>query len=356
MKKMIATLICAGVVLGLTACVGNAAPVAVPDKSKKEAAQEKFIIPKDVKAVMEAGLATRQPMKTDIPFTVSQTITMPGPQQVTYVYLLLNIKNADMGYAAPTAPAVVDPTGAVAPVKLGTRIHTFVMFYKVENGAPGALVKEIYIPASFEFDPAGYNPEAMEWYSFGYPLNPGNYLAAIALSSDDMKKGGVQYYEFTVADPASYTDKLETSTVMCMKDFQQVENPETKAELHRGQLSWSIARITPNLSRTIKVGDSLDLFFYIYGARPNAEGKFDIQIDFEVRQGEKAQIRFAPGQFQSPLISLPLPMKQTLEIRTGDKVETKEQNLPAGSYLMLIKLTDKVSGLKGEKQIEFVIE
>jgi predicted small lipoprotein YifL len=355
MKKMIATLVCTGVVLSLIACVGNAAPVAVPDKDKKPA-QEKFIIPKDVKAVMEAGLATRQPMKTDIPFTVSQAITMPGPQQITYVYLLLNAKNADMGYAAPAAPAIVDPTGAVAPVKLQTKMHTFVQFYRLESGVPPALAKEIYIPASFESESTGYNPEASDWYSFGYPLMPGNYLASIALSSEDLKKGGVQYYEFAVADPASFTEKLETSTILCMKDFQQVETPETKAEMHRGQLAWSIARITPNLTKTIKVGDSLDLFFYIYGAKPNAEGKFDLQIEFEVRQGDKPQIRFAPGEFQSPLISLPLPMQQTLEIRTGDKVETKQQNLPAGSYVMLLKITDKISGLKGEKQIEFVVE
>jgi hypothetical protein len=352
MKKAIATLICAGVVFGLVAGIANAAP----DKKKSEAAQDKFIIPKEVKATIEAGLATRQAAVNTFPFAVSQTLTMPGPQQITYIYLLLNIKNADMGYAAPATPAVVDSTGNVAPTNLQTKIHTFVQFYAVENGVPGKLVKEIYIPASFEFDAAGYNPEATEWYSFGYPLNPGHYLAAIALSSEDMKRGGVQYYEFTVADPASFTENLETSSILLMKGFEQVENPETKAELHRGLLAWSIARITPNLAKTIKVGESLDMFFFIYGARPDAAGKVNLTIDFEVRQGDKAQIRFAPGEFQSQLISLPLPMKQTLEIRTGDKVETKQQDLPAGTYLMNFKITDKISGLKVEKQLEFIVE
>jgi len=356
MKKTIASLICAGVMLSLIVSAGNAAPVAVPDKDKKEAAQDKIIIPKDVKAVMEAGLATRKPMKTDIPFMVSQVVTMPGPQQVTFVYFLLNVKNADLGYAAPAAPAAVNSTGAVAPVKLQAKIHMFIQFYKVENGAPGALVKEVYVPASFEYDATGYNPEAVDWYSFGYPLSPGNYLTAIALSSEDMKKGGVQYYEFAVPDPASFTEKLDTTTMLVMKDFQQVETAETHVELHRGLLSWSVARITPNLTKTIKVGDALDLFFFIYGARPNTAGKYDVQIEFEVRQGDKTQIRFAPGQFQSPLISLPLPMKQTLEIRPGDKVETKTQDLPAGSYVIIFKITDNVSGLKGEKQIDFVVE
>lgn len=349
MKKTISVMLCAGIMLSLAAVTADAAF----DKKKKEPAQDKLIIPKEVKATIEAGLATRRATVNTFPFEVSQTVTMPGPQQITYVYFLLNIKNADMGYAAPAA---VDPSGNVAAAKLESKAHVFVQFYTMENNAPAAMVKEIYIPAAFTLDSAGYDPEASEWYSFGYPLNPGNFLAAVALSSDDMKRGGVQYYEFSVADPTKHTEKLETSTLLLMKKFEQVENPETKAEMHRGLLSWSIARITPNLSRTIKVGESLDIFFYIYGVHPDAAGKCNVTIDFEVRQGDKPQIRFAPGDFQSPLISLPLPMKQTLEIRTGDQVETKQQDLPAGAYLIDVKITDKISGLKTEKQLEFVVE
>jgi len=359
MKKAVSTMICAGFILSLIARLGSAAPVAVPDKNdqdKKEAVQEKFIIPKEVKSVMEAGLAARQPMKTDIPFTVSETVVMPGPQQVIYIYLLLKVKNADMGYTLAPAPVVTDPTAALPPAKLQAKGHVFVQLYKVENGNAGPLVKEIYMPATFESDANGYDPETVGWYSFGYPLPPGNYLAAIALASEDLSKGGIQYCEFSLPDPAGFNDKLETSTILFMKDFRQVEAPETQAEFHRGLLAWSVARITPNLTKTFKVGESLDLFFFIYGARPDNAGKFDVQIDFEVLQGDKAQIRFAPGQFTSPLISLPLPLKQTLEIRTGDKVETKEQDLPAGSYILIAKITDKVSGLKGEKKIEFTVE
>ncbi|MCX6566291.1 MAG: hypothetical protein NTW38_07705 [Candidatus Aminicenantes bacterium] len=359
MKKAISTMICAGFILSLIACVGSAAPVAVPDKNdknKKEAAQEKIIIPKEVKTAMEAGLAARQPVKTDIPFTISETVVMPGPQQVIYVYFLLKVKNADLGYALPAAPIVADPTAAVPPAKLQAKGHVFVQFYKLENGNAGPLVKELYIPAALESDATGYDPEAMDWYSFGYPLPPGNYLAAIALTSNDLTKSGIQYYEFSLPDPAGFTEKLETSTILCMKEFRQVEAPEAKIGFHRGLLSWSVARITPNLTKTIKVGDALDLFFFIYGARPNDAGKFDIQIDFEVVQGDKAQIKFAPGQFQSPLVSLPLPMTQSLEIRTGDKVENKQQDLAAGSYVLIVKMLDNVSGLKGEKKIEFVVE
>ena len=141
-----------------------------------------------------------------------------------------------------------------------------------------------------------------------------------------------------------------------MKDFQRVEAPESQVVVHRGLLSWSVARITPNLAKILKAGEPLDLFFFVYGLKPNDAGAVDVQIEFEVVQGDKTQIKFAPGQFQSPLISLPLPLQNTLQIKTGEKVETREQNLPAGSYSLVMRILDKVSGSKGEKKLDFVIE
>ena len=60
--------------------------------------------------------------------------------------------------------------------------------------------------------------------------------------------------------------------------------------------------------------------------------------------------------FQSPLISLPLPLKQTFEVRTGDKVEYKKEDLSRGRYVQIIRMLDKMSGLKGEEKIEFTVE
>lgn len=452
MKKTLATIIYAGFLIGLVAGPGTAAPA-------------KDIIPKGVKRAMEAGLADRLPTKTDIPFTISENIVMPGPERVVYVYLVLKAKNADMGYALPTVAAAADPS-ATGAAKLQAKSHVFVRLYKVENGKPGPLVQENDMPAAFTSDPNGYDPEAVDWYSFGYPLYPGDYLAAVALASDDLVRSGIQYYEFTLPDPAGFTDRLETSTVLIMKSFQRVENPETPPVLHRGILAWSVSQITPNLTETIKVGAPLDFFFYIYGARPDEAGKFDLQLAFRVDKlsseseidaakyplllknwawertpeggsievnGEvkniskenlnniealvnfydkdnkylthssalievnpigssqtspfkvvqkdnplienavvefkyangdginkaslvESAIRFEKQPFQSPLISLPLPLKQTFEIRTGDKVEFKKQDLAAGRYVLVVTILDKASGLKGEKKLEFVVE
>jgi hypothetical protein len=351
MKKTIALLIAAGITLGLASglVMAQEKPAAPPAQNR---------IPKNVKAAMEEGLAARVSAKADIPFTITDTVCMPVPGQTgSYIFLLLDVKNADMGFAVPPTPQVVDPSAPPAAAKLQARDYVFVQFYKIPEGKSPSLEKEIYIPAAFQVDQEGYDPEAVAWYSFGYPLPAGKYVAAVALSSPDFQKFGIQYHEFSLPTPQDISDKLIASPVLIMTDYAQTEQPETQAELHKGLLAWSIARITPNRERTIKVADPLDLFFFVYGAKPNATGRFDLQIEFEVNQPDgKPAIRFAPGEFKSPLISLPLQMKQTLQITTGDKVETKQQDLPAGTYVLVAKITDKVSGMKGEATSEFIVK
>ncbi len=351
MKKTIALLIAAGITLGLASGL-----VMAQEKLAAPPAQNR--IPKTVKTAMEEGLAARQSAKVDIPFKVTENVYMPVPNQAaSYIFLLLNVKNADMGFAVPPTPQIVDPTAPPAAAKLVARIYTFVQFYKLQEGKTPSLEKEIYIPAAFQADQEGFNPEAEEWYSFGYPLQPGKYVAAVALSSPDFQKFGVQYYEFSLPTPQDLSDKLLTSPILVLTNYAQTEQPETQAELHKGLLAWSIARITPNRERTIKVADALDLFFFVYGAKPNSNGRFDLQIEFEVNLPDgKPAIRFAPGEFKSPLVSLPLTMKQTLQVTTGDKVETKQQDLPVGNYVLVAKISDKISGMKGEQKIDFIVK
>lgn len=440
MKKHIAAILCAGLLFGLAAASGIAA---------------KDVIPKDIRKAMEAGLAERRPARTDIPFTFGEPIIMPGPQQAVYAYLVMNIKNGDLGYAPLQG----------AP-KLQAEGHVYVRLYLIENGRAGKIVNENDMPAAFEVDSEGYDPEASDWYAFGYPLLAGDYLAAAALVSADGARVGIQYSLFSIPDPAGFTDRLDTSTVLVMKGFDRVESPEPPPVIHRGLLAWSVARITPSLEKTVQAGKPLDFFFYIFGVRPDDAGKCNLQVDFQVdkltresdingaktplflkdwtwkrtpeggsieAKGEvknmtgealsgieavvnffdrenkyvshagcriepeplspagtssfrlvqkddplienatvdfksaggeviakasliETALRFDTQTFQSPLISLPLPLKQTFEVRTGDKVEYKKEDLAPGRYVLIIRLLDKISGLKGEKKIDFAVE
>ncbi|MCK7489035.1 MAG: hypothetical protein MZU79_01405 [Anaerotruncus sp.] len=161
---------------------------------------------------------------------------MPG-QTASYIFLLMNVKNADLGFAIPPTPQVVDPTAPAAP-KLLARVYTFVQFYKLQDGKAPNLEKEIYIPAAFQADQDGVRTPKPPRYSFGYPLTRGNDLAAVALSSPTSQKFGIQHYEFALPDSAGNVRQPITSPALFMNNYAQTEQPETQAELHGNQACW----------------------------------------------------------------------------------------------------------------------
>jgi len=353
MKKIIVPILLAGLILAWPAAPSSASPAAQKDKKEEKPQPVKVYIPKEVKEPMVAGLAAKQ-TRMDIPFEVFKTLYLPA-QQAFYTIFFLKIKNSDLGFA-PDAAQVVDPAAPAAATKLKATFNVFLAFYKVENDKPATLVKEIYVPAAIEADQAGFDPAEDEWYAVGYPLMPGPYLASIAVASQDLKKIGIQYADVKLPDPKSFTTALDTTPIFFLKEYKQLQTSENKAELHKGFFRYSVLQMTPNIENVFSVGDNLFTFVYIFGTQPKEGGKYDIEINFEVKQGDKTAIKYATGNYESPLVSLPLQMKQTLQIKKGEETRSETRDLPAGSYTLVLKITDKVSGLYCEKKIDFTVK
>lgn len=349
--RSIAALILAGFVLGLAVVPGTA------QQAKPEAKQPpaKTYIPKEIKDVLALNLDARQ-TRQDIPFTIFKQLYLPA-RDACYIYFFYKMKNADLGFVpAPMVPGAA----ADAPAKLKAVFDVFLQFHEMEGGKPAKVIKEVYIPVTLEKDSAGYNPDAEEWYTVGYPLMPGSYLLATAVTTHDLKKIGTAYSDFVLPDAKSFTKELDTTPIVFLKDYKELQSAETIAELHQGYLRYAILQISPNIESVINMGDTLDTFFYIYGAKPDASGAFNIECQFEVTKGQEPAIKFAPQSYLNPFISQPLPMKQTLVTKTTDeKGETKEsqkvQDLPAGNYTFTIKITDKISGMTCSKSVDFSV-
>ena len=328
-------------------------------QEKKEAKQPaaKIYIPKEVRDVMLGGLQART-ARMDIPFSVFRSTFLPA-QANFYVFLFLKMKNADLGYAPPApAPAAKDAAAAPAPAaaKVAARFDLFLQFHKMENGAPTQIVKEVYIPTAMELDAATYDPEKEDWYTVGYPLPPANYLVAVGIATHDLKKIGTQYYEISLPDLKTLKD-LDTTPVFFLKDYKELQQAETVAELHREYMRYAILQITPNIDSTVAVGDPLDLFFLILGAQPNDQNKYDIECQYEVREGAKDAVKFAPAKYDNPFISQPLPLKQTLVTKAADGKESQSvKDLGAGSYTFICKVTDKISGRTCTKTVDFTVK
>jgi len=354
-KKLMTPVLLVGLLFSMLITPSSASPNVSPTKDKQEAKQPatKIYIPKEVKEVLIKGLPTREARK-DIPFSIFKSTFLPA-QNAFYIFTFLKIKNSDLGYAPVPAPQVADAAVPAQP-KLRAAFHVFLQFHKMENGTPTQVIKEVYVPAAEEEDAANYDPNKEEWYSFGYPLLPGNYLLAMAVTSKDLKKIGTQYFEFSLPQASAFAQELGTTPILFLKDYKEVDSIEKVTALHRGAMRFSLLQIVPNIDNTLSVGDSLDLFLTILGAQPDAQNKYDIECQYEVKKGDESVIKFALAKYENPYISQPLPMKRPIQITKGTEVSQEEKDLPAGSYTLTLKIADKISGKTCVKAIDFTVK
>jgi hypothetical protein len=333
--------------------------IAQEDQEKKQS--EAVYIPKEVKEVFEAGKDNREP-RLDIPFTVFKHLYLPARQNMHAVFFF-KVKNSDLGFAplTPTGETpekkeeAVESAGDTA-VQLQSKAHCFLQF----NQLDGNFVKEIYIPVQLQADGSAYDPEAEGTYTTGYPLPSGKYLLSMAITSFELDKIGTQYFEFTLPDPTTFTDTLDTTPVFFVKQLNRMSSAEMKAEIHKDYFTYAVLQITPNHDKVFSPKDNLDIFFFIFGAQPNETNQFDIDATYSVMQGDEAIIKFAGTKYDAPIISQPLPLKKTVVIQTqeGDQVsEKKEQkDLDPGAYTLKIELKCNISGKTVAKSVDFTVE
>lgn len=358
-KKIIVPMLLVALTFSL-AVAAQAAPQE-KNKSKGQPKTEKVFIPKEIKAALQEGLSSRQG-RQDIPVQVFQTLYLPAQQNFQIVHFL-KIKNSDLNYAPATlaAPEKAPESGpqeapAQEPVaELQADFNVFLQFNTLKEDGGTEVAKEVYVRSSIKVPAAGYDPEKEEIYSVGYPLPSGRYLLALAITSLDLKKIGTAYSEFTLPDPSQFTT-LETTPIFFVKGWEQMESVEQRTEFHKDYFTYAILKLTPNLDRVFGVGENLDVFFVIFGADQTAEKKYDLEVNYEVKKGEESVLRWTPQTTESNLISQPLPLKQTVKVTDEKGERTEQRDLAAGSYTLVVNLTDKVSKRAGTKTIDFEVK
>ncbi len=334
--------------------------------------KERIIIPDEVKVALQEGLAQRQG-RLDIPFTFVKHLYLPAQLNLHSVFFF-KMKNVDLGFI-PQAFALVEqkteeeaaqeeekketPPAAETeppPVLLQANLNIFLQFHRLEEKAPVEVFKEVYIPIKLQAESTSYDPEKEEIYSTSYPLPPGDYLLAMAATSLDLQKIGTRYYEFSLPDINAFTDKLEITPLFSVKNFTQMDAPETTAEVHKNFFTYSVLQIEPKIDNIFLQGESLDMLFYVFGAQPNEQGQWDIAVNYEVFKGEEKVIRFEDISYPSPLISQPLPMKRTFVIKSDEGEKKERKDLDPGQYTLSIEIKDKVTGKTLDKKFDFEIK
>ena len=350
------------------------------EKIEKEKAEEKFTIPPEVKLVLAQGLTQRQG-RQDIPFFIIKHLYLPAQENIHSIFLF-KMKNASLGFAPQafslvekkpeeekdvkkeekekeetaeeeTPPATQTET---PPVRLRANLNVFLQFHRLEKKEPVEVFKEVYIPLDLQAESTSYDPEKEEVYSTAYPLPPGDYMMAMAITSIDLQKIGTLYYEFSLPDVRSFTENLDTTPIFFAQKIKRMASPELTAEVHKDFFTFSVLQVEPKIENVFSPGENLDIFYFIFGAQPNEEGNYDIEVNYEVLKEEENVIRFASTAYNFPFISQLLPMKRSVTIKSKDEEKQEKKDLEPGTYTFSLKIKDNVTGKTLDKSIDFEIK
>jgi len=362
-----------------TSALSPSIDFAQEEQVEEEKPEEKIMIPPEVKLVLAQGLAQRQG-RQDIPFLIIKHLYLPAKENMHSIFLF-KMKNASLGFA-PQAFALVEkkPEEEKAvekeekekeeteekappavqteppPTRLIANLNVFLQFHRLENKEPVEVFKEVYIPLNLQAESTSYDPEKEEVYSTAYPLPPGDYMMAMAVTSIDLMKIGTLYYEFSLPDVRSFTENLETTPIFFAREIKRMTSPELTAEVHKGFFTFSVLQIEPKIENVFSVGEGLDIFYFIFGTQPNEEGNYNIEADYEVLKEEESVIRFQSQSYNFPLISQVLPMKTRVIIKSEGEEKQEDKDLEPGIYTFSLKIKDNVTGKSLDKSINFEIK
>jgi len=350
--------------LGFIVSLFLATNLAALNKAGKPQEDEPVRIPMEIKSIFEEGIKTRE-ARLDLPFTIIQYFYLPAQENMHSIFFF-KVKNADFGFS-PIAPAPAPPEKKeeekeappeteIVPTKLQCNSHIFLQVNRLEKNAPGEVVSEIYIPVNFQAESSSYEPDKEELYTTAYPFPPGNYILSMAIASLDLEKVGTQYFEFSLPDPSSSPEGLDTTPIFFVKNIKRMASPESRAEVHKDFFTYSVLQIEANVERTFSPTDNFEVFFYIIGAQPSETGKYDIEVDYEILKDEKRVIHFAPGNYETLIIGQPLHLKQTLIITSEEGERRETRDLEPGKYTLSLKISDKISGKSETKTIDFEVK
>lgn len=344
-----------GLIIGTLSIPNLNAQVQDPAKVVEELARE--FIPAEILSILKSGLDTRT-ANTGIPFDIFKSLYLPAQNDYMFGTFFFKCKNADLDFQGVTQPAAEEKEVSAfesTPTQLISRNNLYFYFKQLN----GDYEKQVYVPFNQKADGITYTPEEEVYYTIGYPLPAGDYVLAMAISSPDYSKVGTQYYEFSLPSAAAFTE-IDITPAFFVNKMNQMSAVEMQTEVHKGFFTYSLYQMDPNVDNTFSPGDNLDIFFYIFGIQANAEGKYDIEIDYSIALGEEIVIRYATTPYEYPIVSQPLPMKKTVIVKKTDEEgnvteKTETRDLEPGTYTFTMEIKDNLSGKAATKTVEIEV-
>jgi hypothetical protein len=151
---------------------------------------------------------------------------------------------------------------------------------------------------------------------------------------------------------------LSTSTPIIATKVEPLAAPLSPEEQRVNPYTFGgTLQVTPAPNQTLKVSDSLQMMFWIYGAK-DTDGKPDVQIDYNFYQvnadGEKYFNKTAPQMINAT--TLPPQFNVAAGHQVLGLLGVALKSFPPGKYRIEYKVTDKIGGTMLTQNATFTLE
>lgn len=224
---------------------------------------------------------------------------------------------------------------------LGKELPDVVLFGKfVDQDVPD---NQVAISSDGYFAPAPQNDKAgvddFLLFQAMVPLKPGRYLAVFA--AQDKVAGRVGTFRETIVVPnLTDSEALSLSSITLAQSL--VSHPMAEGE-KASPFQFGSLEVVQAAESEFKSSGTLNFYYQVYNAKKDEAGVASLDADYEcfVKQEGKevtlGSIHVGPTSYQVQAYSLPL------------------ERFPKGSYKLRITVTDKLSGTKTTKDVEFSV-
>jgi|GEM_PF-578707 len=312
-----------------------------PPGGEVEVSYREIRIPTQVGELLDQNIETQTPQK-DIGITYLQTLYMPAQLNNVHAVFLFKIINTDLAFLWKDKDSVTDKE-ASKPEE-NPKLNVFLRIHNRDNGKIMDIIKEIYIPYFVEQDKIEFQRDQEHLYSISDPLPPGDYLLALAVASDDLAKIGTTTVDFSLPKTSAFYKKMDTTPVFFIKSMEKLPGPETEIAMHQDYFRYSVLKIRPKEANIFKPEEAPDIFYFVYGARPDKDRKFRIEVDYQIKKDNQVLRKYETQTYASPFVSHPLPL------------DLEGKTLEPGAYILEIKIRDNVSRLSTTKDIPFEVK
>ena len=309
------------------------APTKKDDRKRNK--QEQQEIEQVVKLV--DGVMAGQPAPTDITMTL-EPFFMKSQEARTFVPFVLTVNNAPAA-AAALYIRVVNPSAQPDPkAKKIEYPWDDIHFIPQEKVAP-TLHRVFMAPAGTYDVYIAYKERTPEKNA------PRGFVP----------KMGVLKTQVTVPD--YYNGELNTSTVLVAEKVNMLTAPISMEEARERPFAFGMQELLPAVDMEFKKAEELSIFFQVYNAGLDKDGKPNLTLEYEFHKTEGGAEKFFNKTNPQVVTAATLPPQfDPAKFPVPGGITVPLASFGEGEYRLAVKITDKAAGKTITRDVKFTVK